>query len=139
MDMSTDERKRGRWLSGWLILLAILYAWLAYQAVATMVTASPDPSLSDTPQWVLPLLIVLAIVNVGAAIALWFWRKIGFYLFVITAIPLVIINLMLGVQVLIALFPLYSVSSTWVLLRPRWQYFYRGYVSYNNRWRSHGT
>ena len=122
--MSTDERKRGRWLSGWLILLALLYTWLAYQAVATMVAALPDTGLNDTPQWVLPLLIVLSLVNVGAAIALWFWRKLGFYIFVITAIPLVIINLMLGVQLLIALFPLYSVSSTWVLLRPRWQYFY---------------
>ena len=60
----------------------------------------------------------------AAAITLWFWRKVGWYLFILMAIPSAILNLILGGQFLISLFPLYSLSTLWALLRPRWKYFY---------------
>ena len=126
MDADLDERKRGRSLTFWLILIAVLYAFLAYTALATLLAPAqqPDPGLTAAPQWVLLLLLVLSVVNLGAIIALWRWRKVGFHLFLVTAIPLIGVNLLVGVQPLMALFPLYSLSTFWLLLQARWKSFH---------------
>lgn len=117
--MTADERKRGRMLSGWLILMAGLYAILA---VVTL--TSGMSTLPDTQRIAAPFFVVASIVNVGAVIALWSWRKAGFYVLFLTAIPLVIMNLIFGIQLLTAFFPVYSLSTTWMLLQTRWQYFH---------------
>jgi hypothetical protein len=126
MAMTTGERKRGWWLSGWLILMALLYALLAYDAVTTRATSAEhsDSSAAQMQPWGLLLLIVLPMVNVGGAIALWFWRKVGLYLFIITSAPLFILNLQSGERFLDALFPLYFLTTLWILLEPRWKYFH---------------
>ena len=124
MTTTTDERKRGRWLAGWLILMAFLYAWVAYDAAATGRAFAQSPDSPVMQPWSQTLLIVLPILNIGGVIALWFWRKAGFYLFMIASIPLAILNLLSGMQFLDALFPLYFLSTLWLLLKPRWQYFY---------------
>ena len=116
--MISDERKRGRMLTGWLILMAGLYTFLA------IVTLTDMSTLSDTQRMAAPFLVVMSVMNVGAVVALWMWRKVGFYVFFVTAVPLVVLNLIFNVQLLTALFPLYSLSTFWILLKPRWQYFY---------------
>jgi hypothetical protein len=120
--MATVERSRSRLLSIWLICLALLFAAVAIAFIITLVNAiqSPADDLTPTQQWAGLLMAVLSIVNVGAAIALWNWRRIGYFIFIISAIPMVILNLLFGVQFLLALFPLFLLSTLWTLLKPYW-------------------
>lgn len=115
--MQTDTRKRSGLLIFWLIFMALLYALLVGVFVL-----SRDSSPAGT--WAIPLLVVLAVIIIGALVALWFWRKAGFYVFAVASVFVAILNLALGVQLLVALFPIYSIGTTWTVLRPHWQYFH---------------
>jgi hypothetical protein len=120
--MATVERTRSKLLSGWLIFHALLFGVVALSFIVTLVNAVQNPAddLTPTQQWAGVLLAGLSIVNVGATVALWYWRRAGYFAFIITAIPMVILNLLFGVQFLIALFPLYLLSTLWTLLKPYW-------------------
>ncbi|MBE0690690.1 MAG: hypothetical protein IH587_11275 [Anaerolineae bacterium] len=118
MTLATNVRKRGRIASVWLIFLGLLYLITAITMVG--IAASPDASLTSTQQTILPLLIVLLVISVGALVALWFWRKAGLYVLALTSIGLTILIIALGVPVLMAIFPLTGTALVWSLLHPQW-------------------
>ncbi|HEX2907218.1 MAG TPA: hypothetical protein VHO69_10190 [Phototrophicaceae bacterium] len=121
--MTLDERKRKPLLTVWLIVIALLNLWLAYQFITISTPSAPYASLTATPTWIVPVSIMVALVNLGAVIALWQWRKVGFYLLAVTSIPMLVVNFTLGVQFFIALFPLYSVGLLWTLLQSQWNHY----------------
>jgi len=116
MTTVTPARNRGRIASLWLIFLGLLYLVMAI----TIVIIAADPSVDNTQQTRLPFLIVLLVISVGAVLALWFWRKAGLYVLALTSIGLTIIITSLGVEILMAIFPLTGVALLWSLLQPHW-------------------
>ncbi len=117
-----DTRQRGVLLSGWLIVLALVYVSVAGIDITALLNHTL--SAAELPGRAALATIVMAVLNLGGFATLWFWRKVGFHIYLITCIPLVLINLINGDSLLLALFPVYCVSTLWGLLQPRWRYFY---------------
>ena len=83
-----------------------LTAYLIFMIVANALTAIyyliQNQLIIDTYETnilMVMLLVVLGIINVGAAILLLKWKKIGFYLFILSALGAFVINLALGLSI----------------------------------------
>ncbi|MCC6613375.1 MAG: hypothetical protein IT320_07835 [Anaerolineae bacterium] len=116
MTTVTPARQRGRIASFWLIFLGLLYLATA----VALITIAIGPDQDSTQPTVLALLIALLVLSIGALVALWFWRKAGLYILALTSIGLTLLIIALGVDVLMAIFPLTSVALLWSLLHPHW-------------------
>ena len=75
------HRERGFWLTA-LLVLAFVRNILGAIAIYALRT-NPDES---TPLVLTSLLVILAIADVVAVIAMWFWKQWGFYLFLISSV-----------------------------------------------------
>ena len=101
------------WL--WLVLLVNL------GSVLMQVINLLDPSESVYPVWTVVLLVLLASCNVVASLLLMRWRKLGFYLFVASALAELVVGLLL-----LDLHPVESVTSLasiaiwWAVLQIRY-------------------
>jgi hypothetical protein len=126
MDASLETPKRGWVLSGWLIFMVVANAWTVFNYIGIIndFVQHSDPRFTGVVQWSFPLLAVLGVVNVGAAIALWTWRPVGLYIFAATSVIALIINLMLNVPIQASLLGLGGLLIVWLLVRSRWQYFH---------------
>lgn len=74
-------KERGFWLTA-LLVLAFLRNILGAIAIYAL-RSNPDES---TPLVMTSLLVILAIADVVAVIAMWFWKRWGFYLFLISSV-----------------------------------------------------
>ena len=100
-------------------------AWLVLMIVANSLTAVVNlaseeairKTLPDMPSWALPVLASCAALNVVFAIALFAWKKWGFYGFVGTSIVALIVNLRSGVGIIPALFGLLGVVILYAVLQ----------------------
>lgn len=121
----TVQPQRGWALTAWLIFVALTNAWTVYRyyVIIEDYVSHSDPRFTGTLQWALPLLGVLAAVNIVAVILLWYWRKIGLYIFAATSITALGINMLLGVPLLTSLLGLGGLLILWLLLRERWSAF----------------
>jgi hypothetical protein len=100
--MSDQNKKRHVCLTAWLILMIIANALtsLAY----LMGSQSIRQQFPQAPPWVFTVLGVMALINIVCALALWKWKKWGFYGFVASSLVALAINLMVGVTIYKALF-----------------------------------
>lgn len=127
METSADDKPlRGRLLAGWLMVNALLNIALVYLFASTILglTQASSPTLRDRDFWAGLILIVVGVINIAAILAIWRWRKLGLYIFVVMAVPGFLAYLVLDTRLLTAIFPLTSAALTWSLLRPKWHYFY---------------
>jgi hypothetical protein len=118
---TSSSRERGGCLTAWIVVVAIANAVTAFQYITggnQLAQAIPGASGG-----VFILLAVLALVNVAAAVALWYWKRLGFYAFIGTSIAALVINLALGVPPLLSLVGLVGVGLLWYLLKDRWEQF----------------
>lgn len=126
MEISTDDKPtRGRLITAWLIFNAALYIFL----VGVFVVALANPEASDmsvpsSDQWAVILLMISSIIDIGAIIAIWRWRKFGLYVFVSMSLPALIAHVGLHSQFFTAIFPLTNAGIMWMVLQSRWKYFY---------------
>lgn len=89
-------KQRHGCLTAWLILLIVVNSLVAvvYLFASSMIKAN----LPNTPAWAIPVLAVACIANVIFAIALFQWKKWGFFGFIGTTILALAINLSLGLS-----------------------------------------
>lgn len=89
-------KQRHGCLTAWLLLLIIVNSLVAvvYLFASSMIKAN----LPNTPGWAIPVLAVACIANVIFAIALFQWKKWGFFGFIGSTILALVINLMLGLS-----------------------------------------
>ena len=83
-------------LTAFLILMIIANSIIALFYLfsgSTVAKAFPESS-----SWALPVLIIIGIFNVACAIALYQWKKWGFYGFTISSIITFIVNLIIGLN-----------------------------------------
>lgn len=90
------KRKRGTLLSV-LIGIIFLHAFLA----ALLAYASLQDQYAGSGEWVIPLLGVLALVDILAAIGMWNWKKWALYLYGISCIISSAVHLMLTGSLLV--------------------------------------
>jgi hypothetical protein len=128
--MSQNQPKRhGALLTLWLILLVISNAFVAigYIIIAyllsTQSSAFNDPTNPiygfDIPLWAVILSSILSIVNLGSVIALFKWRKWGFFVFCASTLVAVIESIALGSGAF-ALEGFLAIAILYLLLHSKW-------------------
>ncbi len=71
---------RGGWLTAMLIFIAVHAVFTAVLLIAY----HKDPGVTKTILW--SGAIITALLEIGSAVAMWFWKKWGIYLFVATTL-----------------------------------------------------
>jgi len=128
--MSKDQPKqRGTLLTLWLILLVLANAFVAvgYIVIAYLLAIQSsifnDPTNPiygfDIPLWAVMLSSILSIANLVSVVALFKWRKWGFFAFCASTLVAVIENIVLGSGVF-ALEGFVSIAILYLLLRSKW-------------------
>jgi hypothetical protein len=84
------HKDRGCLLSGWVIFI-MLHGILASLLILYLRQQQNDPS----PTWVLVTLFVLAMADIVAAIAMWYWKRWGLMLYAISTVIGIAIGLVL--------------------------------------------
>jgi hypothetical protein len=109
-----EGKQRHGCLTTWLVLMII-----ANSLTAVMYLFASDAirkNLPNAPVWVFPILAVGGIFNVVCAIALFRWKKWGFFGFVATTILAFIFNLMIGLNIVQVILGLVGLAIMyWVL------------------------
>ena len=86
----TKGKKRHWFLTTWLVIIIV-----ANVATALNYLLRGD-TFSSLPGWVIPVFMVCSLINVGAAIALFNWKKLGFWVLCGTSVVAVVVNLLNG-------------------------------------------
>ena len=84
-------------LTAWLLLMIT-----ANSASALMCLLGSDAirqSLPNMPDWTFPVLIVFSVFNLACAIALFQWKKWGFWGFCISSFVALVVNLSIGLGI----------------------------------------
>lgn len=114
------KKERGFWLS---FLLVIVFIRNIAGAIAIL--AIRDSQDETTTPILIALLIILALADVVSAVAMWFWKQWGFYLFLISsAIGGAVALLMTGIFYIIigSLLPP-AVLGYIIRLQHKWEMF----------------
>lgn len=114
--MSQLERKRGKFLTAWLILMVIAAVGAAFLVYAlTYGTRNPIP-------WLVPGQIAISAMQIVCVVALFKWKKWGFYGFCGVAVISMIMNLGLG-DIFGAAQNFIPICFLWAALASKWSYF----------------
>lgn len=91
----SEVKQRHGCLTTWLVLMIVINSVTAlmYLFGSEMI----GKSLPSAPGWMFPVLAVASLFNVACAVALFKWKKWGFYGFVVTSVVALVVNLMLGI------------------------------------------
>ena len=115
------EKKRGGCITAFLILMFIANPLMSiYYLMAGDTVKQALPSI---PDWAIPVLAIFGLINLGLAIAVWNWKKIGIYGFWATAIIILVINLSIGFSPIQSLLGLLGPIIITLLVRPKWADF----------------
>jgi hypothetical protein len=107
-------KQRHGCLTAWLVLIIVANALVG---VAYLATAGTLTRTGTVPGWAIPVLILLSLANVGLAIALFMWKRWGFYGFVATSLIALVVNLAIGLSVAQAVFGLVGVAVLYGVLQ----------------------
>jgi hypothetical protein len=114
-----SPKKHGTGLKAWsyIMVIANVLAAIIY-ALATVLTVCNFSNLFDVslvPVWTTVLFTILSIVNLVSAIALLKFRKGGFFVFIVSSVAFVVLDIWLEVTVLSSL-PLLGIRTGNIML-----------------------
>lgn len=120
-----SPKERGAILTGWLVFVGLANGWTVYRYVDIIrdYVQHSDPALNGPAGWAFPLLTVLALINIGAVVALFRWRKLGWYLILMTSGVALVVNLILGIPLILSLLGFGGLAILWWLLSRKWEHF----------------
>lgn len=113
-DARTMKSRHGC-LTAWLILMVVANAGVSI--IYFFTSSSLRATLPNAPGWLFPVLGVVALVNVGATVALFMWKKIGFWIFCGSALLAVVLNLIGGLGIAASLGGLIGVAILYGVLQ----------------------
>jgi hypothetical protein len=114
----TDYTKERHWfVTGWLILKIAANCVTAYFYLKSIFILKGSPIDISEREWIIILLIAIAIINVLLSILILIWRKMGFWGFVLTGILIFIINLNIGTNLILSLFGLCGIPILFGILK----------------------
>ena len=115
------EKKRGGCITAFLIFMFVINPLLAiYYLFAGDMVRDAFPNI---PGWAIPALIVFCLINLGLAIAIWKWKRIGIYGLWVSAVLVVGINLTIGLSAVQSFMGLLGPLIITLLVRPKWADF----------------
>ena len=117
----SSERKRGFWLSAFLIIMFVvnpLTAFSYFMHPGVIIEVYPNATVG-----ILYLLGLMSLCNVVLAALIWNWRKIGVYGFYGMVALAFVINLYLGLGVIGSLTGLIGAVIVFFTTSKRWEYF----------------
>lgn len=115
------KKKRGFWLTGYLVLMFIANPFSAY-----VYLSQPEEISSALPGASIELIYFLAavsILNVVLAALIWSWKKVGVFGFYFVAIVAFGINVYLGLGLVSILIGLLGAVTVFLTTRNRWEHF----------------
>jgi len=116
--MAQGPKKRGGCLTAFLIAVMVINPLVGlYYLLASSQVKDAVPSM---PDWALPALIIMCFFNFVCAIAIWNWKKWGFYGFLASSIIAFVVNLSTGIPIYQSIFGLVGLAILFALLRPVW-------------------
>lgn len=110
----SEVKERHGCLTTWLVLMIISNTGIAL--IYLLGNGVISQNLPSAPGWVFPLLAMMGALNVVFAIALLKWKKWGFFGFIASSIMAFVVNLIIGINILQAIFGLASVGLLYVVL-----------------------
>jgi hypothetical protein len=116
--VKTTPKKRGGCLTAFLIVMMILnpVSGLVYFFSGSMISQA----FPNMPVYIIPLLGVLGLANLGFGIGVWKWKKWGVYGFLASALVTFVINA-LYVDITSALSGLVGIALLMALVIPVWK------------------
>jgi hypothetical protein len=113
--MTEQIKQRHGCLTAWLILMIVANSLVAL--VYLLGSTSMRQQLPHAPGWVFPVLALLCIVNLVCAIALFKWKKWGFFGNVGTTIVTFAINVAIGISIVQAVLGLIGLAILYGVLQ----------------------
>lgn len=116
-----QPRKRGGWLTAFLILMLIANPFTAF----TYVT-NPDPILQAYPKMTIEIVYFLGLLttlNVVLAIGMWMWKKWGIFGFYGITLVAFVINIYVGLGIMGSLTGLVGAVIIYLTTRGRMAHF----------------
>lgn len=114
----TVVKDRGTALSLFLIYIAahgLLFTYLTWSVI--------KPQDASAPEWMLWLLLLLSMADVISAVALWYWKKWGFQLFVVTTLISIAVGLVATGTQLWVFYAIIPLAILGYLMRSKWSQF----------------
>jgi len=98
------HKQRGTLLSVLIVLIGLHGMLGAYIGYATMKTA-----YAKVP-WVLPVLTLVSVAAIVAAVAIWYWKQWGIYLYAVVCIAQAAVHLMLTGSLMVVFYDILPVA-----------------------------
>ena len=120
-EISSKVKKRGFWLSAFLILMFIanpITAFMYFSNPESITSISPNVTTS-----ILYFLGVMCMINVILAAGIWAWKKWGVYGFYAVVAIGFVTNIYIGIGVAGSLAGLIGALIIFLTTRNRWKYF----------------
>lgn len=111
----TDAKNRHGCLTAWLVLMLLGNSVTAVSYLQA--GGNIRQTLPNMPEWAIPVLIVASLFNVVCTIALFQWKKWGFWGFCATSIVALVVNLSIGLGIASALAGLLGVLLLYGVLQ----------------------
>ena len=112
------HKERGTWLSLWLILI-MLHGIIASGLIWYLRAQDNESS----PVWMLAILFVLAIADIVATIAAWYWKKWGLWLYAISTFAGIAVGLVLARTQLIVFHDIMPLVILGYLIKDKQKWF----------------
>lgn len=116
-----EQKKRGFWLTAFLILM-----FIANPLTAFMYVSAPDLIVSTQPKATIGIVYalgVMSVINFAIAVGIWSWKKYAVYGMYASVAIAFVINIYLGIGIVGALFGLLGGLLIFLTTRNRWQWF----------------
>jgi len=110
-----EGKQRHGCLTVWLVLMIIANSLVA--VIYLFGSAAIGQNFPSAPGWTFPVLAIVGIVNVVCSIALFQWKKWGFFGFIVTTIVAFVVNPILGLNIVQALLGLLGVPLLYGVLQ----------------------
>lgn len=120
-DLQAMEKKRGFWLTAFLILMLIanpISALTYFTAPQLIRAAYPDATTG-----LISLLGLLCLVNVLLAVLIFAWKKAGVYGFYAVTVLALILNVFIGAGILGMIGGLLGAAVIYATTQKRWMHF----------------
>jgi hypothetical protein len=115
---NTRTRERGCLLTGMLVLIALhgaVSAWVIFYF-----RADRDPGALT---WMAPVLFALAIADIVATVAIWYWKKWGLQLYTISTAIGIAAGLILTASQLVVFHDIIPLAVLGYIIKDRWSDF----------------
>ncbi len=112
-----ENKKRGKLLTFWLVLMLIANALTALSYLlwnSAIIVAYPN-----APSGIFYIYGILALANVAFTVFLFMWKKWAFFAFCGSASVIFILNLIIGLGILAAIWGLAGIVILYLILRSR--------------------